>query len=76
MQLKGNNLELEKCDNCKAIDLIPGKQKSRVTKTNACRDKISEAHDSHMTVRVSNPSLDTLRVLPTWTQRTHATINI
>ena len=67
MQLKGNNLELEKCDNCKATDLIPGKQKSRVTKIDALRDKISEEHDSHTMARVSNPSLDTLRVFPTWT---------
>ena len=64
-QLKGNNLELEICDNCKATDLITRKQKSCVTKTDACRDKISEACDSHTTARVSNPSSDTLRVLPT-----------
>ena len=59
-QLKGNNLEFEKCDNCKATDLIPGKQKSRVIKTDVCYDKISEAHDSHTTARISNPSPDTL----------------
>ena len=64
-QLKGNNLEFEKCDNCKATDLIIGKQKSCVTKTDACHDKISEACDSHTMARVSNPSSDTLRVLPT-----------